>query len=152
MDKLKRPTFKVPEVIEPSEVVQKSSTLVSWLPLIFAGAAAGISIVALTEIKKLRTEVIENKNETNSELNELLSRRMESMELQLNKLTSFIKNRNEIEQNSKTIKKSVETPEPGVVKNVFVNPVVPKENGIQIINGEEYEEIEVTDDEEEEEI
>ena len=144
MDKLKRPTFKVPEAIGPSEVAQKTSNLSSWLPLICAGAAAGISIVALNEIKKLRTDVVEIKKQSNSELNELVSRRMESMELQLNKLTSFIKNRNEIEQTSKTIKKSVGVQQEGVVKDV--NPE-PRNNGIQIINGEEYEEIEVTDDE-----
>jgi hypothetical protein len=148
MDKLRRPTFKVPEAMGSTEVVEKSSSLVSWIPLICAAAAAGISIFTLNEISKLRTEIIDNNNETNSELNEVLSRRMESMEFQLNKLTSFIKNRNEIEQNSKTIKKSVETPEPGLVRNVIVKDS--KENGIQIINGEEYEEVEVTDDDEEE--
>jgi hypothetical protein len=100
-----------------------------------------VSIVALQEIKKLRAEVQDIKKEPNSEASEMLGKRMEMMEQQLKTLTDFIKNRNEIETVSQTIKKNV--PHPGVVKNV----VQQQPEGIQVINGVEYEEIEVTDDE-----
>ena len=141
MDRLKRPpTFKVPEAT--TEAVQKASTLSGWIPLICAGAAAGVSIVALTEIKKLRKEITDIKTVSTNESSELLGKRMENMESQLKTLTEFIKNKNEIESASETIKRSV--PPTGVVKNV-----VDQNDGIQIINGEEYEEVEVTDDESE---
>jgi hypothetical protein len=149
MDKLKRPVFKVPEISETP--VPSTSTITKWIPFICAGAAAGISIVALQEIKKLRVEVQEIKKEpTNS--SEMLGKRMETMEQQLKTLTDFIKNRNEIETVSQTIKKTtIPSPPPqppvsGVMKNIVQQPPLPE--GIQIINGEEYEEIEVTDDEE----
>ena len=139
MDKVKRPVFKVPDI--PETPVPSSSNLIKWIPLICAGAAAGVSIVALQEIKKLRTEVQTIKKEPNGETTEMLGKRMEMMEQQLKTLTDFIKNRNEIETVSQTIKKTVQPQ--GVVKNV----VEPPAEGIQIINGEEYEEVEVTDDE-----
>ena len=165
MDKLKRPVFKVPEISETP--VPSTSTLTKWIPLICAGAAAGVSIVALQEIKKLRTEVQEIKKEPNNQASEMLGKRMETMEQQLKTLTDFIKNRNEIDNVSQTIKKTTipqppppqqhqpqqhqpQQPQPqpssGVMKDV-ISPQPPPPEGIKIINGEEYEEVEVTDDE-----
>ena len=144
MDKLKRPTFKVPEVADPTTIVQTSSTLGKWIPLICAGAAATVSIVALQEIRKLRKEILIIKKEPAvSEANELLSKRMESMESQLKSLTDFIKNRNQLDTEIEKVKTAGIKPEP-VIKNV-VSPE--REPVITIINNEEYEEVEVTDDE-----
>jgi hypothetical protein len=81
MDKVKRPVFKVPDI--PETPVPSSSNLIKWIPLICAGAAAGVSIVALQEIKKLRTEVQTIKKEPNGETTEMLGKRMEMMEQQL---------------------------------------------------------------------
>jgi hypothetical protein len=144
MEKIRRPTFKVPEVVEPTSVVPQTSTFVKWIPLICAGAAAGISIVALQEIRKLRKEIMIIKKEPAvSEANELLSKRMESMESQLKCLTDFIKNRNEVDKEIEKVKTATAKTEP-VIKNV-VQPQ--REPVITIINNEEYEEVEVTDDE-----
>lgn len=144
MDKLKRPTFKVPEVANPTAVVPTTNTIGKWVPLICAGAAATISIIALQEIRKLRKEILLIKKEpVVSETNELLSKRMESMEQQLKSLTDFIKNRNQVDTEIEKVKTGLDP------KAFIKNAVAPApEPVITIINNEEYEEIEVTDDDE----
>ena len=146
MEKLRRPTFKVPELADPTVVVPQTSTFIKWIPLICAGAAASVSIVALQEIRKLRKEIMIIKNEPAvSEANELLSKRMESMESQLKCLTDFIKNRNEVDKEVEKVKTTRSVQEP----KAFIKNAVPQtpEPVITIINDEEYEEVEVTDDE-----
>ena len=106
------------------------SNLSKWIPLICAGAAAGVSIIALQEIKNLRKEIGTIKANPATELNN----RIENMEQQLEMLTSFITNKKKVKKETNVIRQAV-TPEPPPV---------------QIINDEEYEEIEVTDDEAEE--
>jgi hypothetical protein len=108
------------------------STLSKWIPLICAGAAAGVSIIALQEIRNLRKEIGTIKGEKNPAIE--LNKRMENMEEQLEMLSSFITNKKKIKKDTNVIRQAV-TPEPPPV---------------QIINDEEYEEIEVTDDEAEE--
>ena len=123
--------FKVPEV----ETVTKStiSNLSKWIPLLCAGAAAGVSIIALKEIKNVRKELMTLKKDQVKGPDTELIKRMKNMEDQLKILTDFIK--------SSSIKETV-TKESEVIKNVV------KENDVvKIINNDEYEEVEVTDDE-----
>ena len=127
MDRIKRTPF--PKSV-PEELV-KPSTLSKWIPLLCAGAAAGVSIIALQEIKKVRRELIVIKRE-NSPSDEL-GKRMETMESQLQKLTDFITNKENVTKDSE------------IIRNV-----VQESGNIKIINNEEYEEVEVTDDETEE--
>jgi hypothetical protein len=173
MDKMsKKPSFKIPTHIpsggsgsvEPIVASTKNvvGSLTKWVPLICAGSAIGISMFALKEIKNTRRELINLKKEQyTAPNNDKLEKKMELMEKQLNKLTEYIKN-SQVQQarNSFTsvpqppppvVPKSVKK-EPKIVKNV-VN-AVPEE--IKIINKEpsqedgeedEYEEVEVTDDE-----
>ena len=109
-----------------------TSTLSKWIPLICAGAAAGVSIIALQEIRNLRKEIGTIKTEKNPAIE--LNKRMENMEEQLEMLSCFITNKKKVKKDTNVIRQAV-TPEPPPV---------------QIINDEEYEEIEVTDDEAEE--
>ena len=117
------PVKTIPE-IEPNH-------LIKWIPLLCAGAAAGISIIALKEIKNVKNEIIalKGKSPDNSDL----SKKMESFEIQLKTITDYLKAKSE--------------PKDNVIKNVV------KESLVKIINEpepepeDEYEEIEVTDDE-----
>ena len=136
---MKRPVFSksIPEIDTPKQLSSISSSVSKWIPLICAGAAAGISIIALQEIKNVRKDIILLKKEQNgSLLNEEINKRMENMEIQLKMLGDFIKNKNKVSKESAVIK----------------NAVSESLDNIQIINGEEYEEVEVTDDEEETEL
>jgi hypothetical protein len=132
MDKLKQPKFAMKEPVPQMATV---STVTKWIPLLCAGAAAGVSIIALNEIKNLRKEMVTIKKESSVVPNEDLSKRMKSMEEQFKTLSDFIKS------NQKKAKDSE------FVRNVVKEQV---EAPIKIINDEEYEEVEVTDDEAEE--
>ena len=132
MDKFKRPTFpkNVPEI----EITRQAPFSISkWIPLMCAGAAAGISIVALQEMKNVRKELIAIKRENG--LNEELSKRMENMEQQLKLLADFVQNKDKVAKESKIVRNAVDSD-------------ATTEQNVRIINDEEYEEVEVTDDEE----
>ena len=133
----KKPSFtssKIIPEIEPNHYIK-------WLPLLCAGAAAGISIIALKEIKNVKNEIIalKVKGPDNSDL----SKKMESFEVQLKTITDYLKSKSEIKNNF------IPKVSGDVIKNVV------KENIVKIINEvkvepepeDEYEEIEVTDDE-----
>jgi hypothetical protein len=109
-------------ITSPPSVVSK------WLPFICAGAAAGISIVALQEIKAMRKELVAVKAQA-PQPNDF-DKRMDTMERQLKMLADFVENKQKI------------TKESEVIRNVVAEP-----DNVRIINDEEYEEIEVTDDE-----
>ena len=125
---MSRIKMKVPEV----ETVTKStiSNLSKWIPLLCAGAAAGVSIIALKEIKNVRKELMTLKKDQVKGPDTELIKRMKNMEDQLKILTDFIKNKETV------------TKESEVIKNV-----VKENNPVKIINNDEYEEVEVTDDE-----
>lgn len=131
----KKPGFtssKIIPEIEPNHYIK-------WLPLLCAGAAAGISIIALKEIKNVKNEIIalKAKGPDNSDL----SKKMESFDVQLKTITDYLKSKNE--------RNFIPKVSGEVIKNVV------KENIVKIINEveikvepeDEYEEIEVTDDE-----
>jgi hypothetical protein len=125
MERIKKPVFTSTQGTE----IQTSS-VTKWIPFIFAGVAAGIGVIALHEIKNVKKELIAIKKEQNTNVNDEINKRMENMENQLKTLTNFITNKNKVEKDSNVIKNVVqETPE------------------VTIINEDEYEEIEVTDDE-----
>jgi hypothetical protein len=107
-----------------------SSVVARWLPFICAGAAAGISIVALQEIKAMRKELVVVKTQAPQPGD--FNKRMDTMERQLKMLADFVENKQKI------------TKESDVIRNV-----VNETDNVRIINDEEYEEVEVTDDESE---
>ena len=73
--------------IKPVNVM---GTVSKWVPLICAGAAVGVSIMALKEIHNVRKELILAKKELKG--SDDLTKRMEMMEQQLKTISEFIKN------------------------------------------------------------
>jgi hypothetical protein len=148
----RRPVLKVPspQVNIPEVVLQKSDEnfmkmAAKWIPLICAGAAVGVSVIALKEIHNTRKELVNIKKEHLSSAsgggNEVLSKKMELMESQLSKITEYLRNSQRpmapqpVVRREEIIKKAV-TPEPEEVKIINETP-----------DPDEYEEVEVTDDE-----
>jgi hypothetical protein len=130
MERLRKQPFKVPETSEA--VTTKVNSLVKWIPLVCAGAAAGVSIMAFQEIKNIRKDMTAMKKEQNNPLSEEclnLNKRIENIESQMKIIANFVKNKEE----------------PKVVKNVVKQEPTPSVT--TIINEDEYEEVEVTDDE-----
>jgi hypothetical protein len=131
MERLKKPVF-TKSIPDTTITPQGASFISKWIPLMCAGAAAGISIVALQEMKNVRRELVAIKRENG--INDELNKRMNNIEQQIKLLADFVQNKEKV---------SKET-------NVIKNAVQQDNQNIQIINEEEYEEIEVTDDDEEE--
>uniref|UniRef100_A0A6C0B051 Uncharacterized protein n=1 Tax=viral metagenome TaxID=1070528 RepID=A0A6C0B051_9ZZZZ len=130
------PRTSIPEIQTATATKTTISNLSKWVPLLCAGAAAGVSIIALKEIKNVRRELIAVKKEQSPSGSADFDKRMKAMENQLKMLTEFIKNKDKVTKESEIIR--------NVVKKEQVAPVT-------IINDEEYEEVEVTDDEAENE-
>ena len=141
MTSKKLPEFgiKAPKQITTSEVsnAQIMSSFAKWVPLICAGAAVGVSVLALKEIKNVRKELITLKKEQNvtssSDSNSELTQKIELMDEQLRKITQYLAN-----QSKEKIVRNVITKEP--VKIINEEPVVKEEE-------EEVEYEEVTDEE-----
>ena len=131
----------------PQKVVPEIETnLVKWIPLLCAGAAAGISIIALKEIKNIKNEILTLKKEgsDNSELN----KKMENMEEQLKTITNYLKNKSELPKRTPQVPKVSESPpSPPPKENTVIKNVIKEQPEVKIINEDEYEEVEVTDDE-----
>ena len=109
------------------------------LPFIFAGTAVGVSVLALKELKKIKNEmgVLKTQQSVATKTDPELSKKMESFEIQLKKINEFLMNNNS--KNPKIIKSVLKTEMPSQVN--IINET-PSEQG-----EEEYEEVEVTDDE-----
>jgi len=132
MERIKKPIFPKGMASDIEQVTQSSVS--KWIPLICAGAAAGVSIIALQEIKKVRKElVIIKKEQCSSGVSDEVNKRMENIENQMKILTDYLK-----PQEKKVVKETTKE---------VMKEVIKEEPTIRIINNEEYEEIEVTDDE-----
>ena len=134
-------TKYVPPPMKPKvpEIVSKSSSITKFLPFLCAGAAVGVSILALKELKKFKAEIVLVKNQQQSvKTDPVLTKKLELLEDQLKRINLFLANKN--------------SPRNGVMKNVLKTEI-PKE--VKIINepeeNVEYEEVEVTEEEEEDE-
>ena len=141
---MKNNVSSIPNVPKVSENI-KSSVVMKWLPFICAGAAVGVSILALKELTKIKSEMILLKNQQTNvvKTDPTLNLKMDQLEEQLKKINEYLMNNN--------------PKNPKIIKNVISD--LPKEvtiinesedNGNNGNNGDEYEEIEVTDDEEDE--
>ena len=117
----------------------KKSNVTKWLPFICAGAAVGVSILALKELKKIKNEMVVVKNQqiNVSKSDPILNKKMEQLEEQLKKINEYLMNNNP--KNPKIIKNIIKTEIPNDIK--IINE--PEENI-------EYEEVEVTDDDDSE--
>ena len=146
----RRPVLKVPSPIPtmPIQVIQKSDDVMKmaakWIPLICAGAAIGVSVIALKEIHNTRKELMNLKKEQlvpTGNGNEILGKKMELMESQLGKITEYLRNS----------QRPMGPPPPVRREEIIKKAVSPQPEEVIIINEQpdqdEYEEIEVTDDE-----
>jgi hypothetical protein len=137
--------IKVPKQMATPEVpgsqvligTQTMSSFAKWVPLICAGAAVGVSVLALKEIKNVRKELINLKKEQTSAPGASgpsaeLTQKIELMDEQLRKITQYLANQNK-------------------QREQVVKAVVPPKEKVNIINEtspeEEVEYEEVTDDE-----
>jgi len=135
----------VPDV--PTEVTTAStgSGLTKWVPIILAGAALGVSVVAIKELKNVRKELTVMKNTDN---NSELIKRMELMDQQLLKISEFLsqqKGSNPAPPPTPTPKKKS-----SLGNNYPINVNVVNEQPLNKLEEVvEYEEVEVTDSESE---
>jgi len=123
-------------VMELPESVCMASNMAKWVPLICAGAAFGVSIIALKEIKNVRKELINLKKPT---VDSGLDKRIQTMDDQLTKITEYLKN-----NQSNGIIKKVPLPLPKK-KVTIINEPEPEPEVVS----DEFEEVEVTDSESE---
>ena len=129
MDRLSKK--KMPELSPESK-----SNLVKWVQFICAGAALGVGIVALREMKNIQSEIAVIKRENNTQ-------KLEKIEEQIFYITNYINEKRNKKQNiQKKPEIKPETQPPVVQKDLNVI-----QQEINIINEDEYEEVEVTDDE-----
>jgi hypothetical protein len=156
------PVSSIPEVpvgnskVMTETVKNTANVLAKWVPLICAGTAVGVSIIALKEIKNVRKEVLLMKKEQLVSVNNTeLTEKIERMDEQLRRITEYLTNQNkmkpEIPRKQKNSKKKSDQDEK------IINQVLPKKmDKVNIINDDPDEEdneveieIEVTDDEDE---
>jgi len=164
--KMNSSAFSMPEVatITPNtpqkgvaETVKNTASIISkWVPLICAGTAVAVSIIAIKEIKNVRKEVMAMKKEqltavTNSPT-KTLTEKIERMDEQLKRITEYLTNQNKLKTDTKPSQKS---------EKIIKQAVKKKAEKVNIINEdspdseesdseEEVEiEVEVTDDEKE---
>ena len=129
-----------PSVPQVSQAVKSGtkSLITKWLPFIAAGTAVGVSVLALKELRKIKNEMVLVKNQQSSSpkgYDPDISKKMESFEIQLKKINEFLMNNNS--KNPKIIKSMLKSQVPD-------QPTIINEPDDDI----EYEEVEVTDDEE----
>ena len=161
--KMKMPPQVTPNIetaVKPGTNVL--GTIAKWVPLICAGAAVGVSVIALKEIHNMRKDLAAAKSVPKA--NEELKVKMESMEAQLKQISEYLKTKPPTsppptKQSSPPPTKST-TPSASVVhkKSTFdevIKNAVEGHTAVNIINGNEkfdsniYEEVEVTDSESE---
>ena len=135
---------KISDPVLPENTGNVMNTVAKWVPLLCAGAAVGVSIIALKEIQNVRKELTIKKNVPDQEL----AKRLEIMELQLKKLSDFIM----VPRNTAKHVTPKKQPKVNVLDEVIKNAMKPQTE-MKIINENEkfdpteYEEVEVTDDE-----
>jgi hypothetical protein len=128
----------IPSIPEIPKLSVKDSTFVTkWLPFICAGTAVGVSVLALKELKKIKSEMVVLKNQPTNVKDPELSKKMDRFELELKKMNEFLMNNNG--KNPKIIKNILKSQEQTPKKVKIINE--PEEDNV------EYEEVEVTDDE-----
>ena len=145
-----------------AETVKTTANVLSkWVPLICAGTAVAVSIIAIKEIKNVRKEVMLMKKEqltaVSNTTNKTLTEKIERMDEQLKKITEYLTNQNKLKTETKPSKKQPEKIINHAVKSkaqkvniINEDSPDPEEPDEESESEEEVEiEIEVTDDEKE---
>ena len=108
---------KVPEIITSS--TPRTSAITKFLPFICAGAAVGVSILALKELKKIKAEMILVKNQQQSSIqvkqDPTLSKKLEQLEEQLKRVNLYLANKDK-SGSSKILKNVLKTEIPKEIK------------------------------------
>ena len=129
MSKLPKKSIPVSDLPGTELLSSGSETLLKWAPLVCAGVALGIGVLALTEIRSMKEELMGVRKEK-TDLTDI-TKKFDDLDVQMKRMNEYLT-------------KKDKNP---VVKSV-VKPEIPKEPNV--INEQyEYEEVEVTDDEEE---
>ena len=136
------PMPSAPSCPQVSTAPSVANNIAKWVPLICAGAAVSVSIFALKEIHNTRKEIINIKKEgfVNNN-NDLVTKKMEAFEAQLDKITNFLQQQSRQGSNIPEHRPTHRPKPKEEIHSVDVDP-----EPVNIIN-EEYEEVEVTDDE-----
>lgn len=140
--------------VTPSVKVERNvlSGITKWAPIILAGAAVGMSVVAIKEIKNVRKELnVLKKADNNTEL----IQKMERMDQQLIKISEFLANQTQpqspyvpkTKKANNVPKKPVKNEYPVDVNIINEEPKVTKQKPV---NDVVYEYVEVTDSEDSE--
>jgi len=126
---------KVPRVVENiipepdmEMLAEGTEMLLKWAPLICAGIALGVSVLALNELRSMKEDVVSIKKEK-TDLTDI-HKKMDTTDAQMKKMNEYLSKRD---------------------KNPVIKSMVPPEipDNVNVINQEEeYEEVEVTDNEE----
>jgi hypothetical protein len=131
MDKIKR----------MSKPISQPEDYSKWIGLLAAGTAFGVGLFALREIKNTKKELLNMKS------NDTLEKKMENLEEQLKSINEFIKGNVPV---PKPIQRNIPVVK---IKKEKINPVPIETEKIVIVNEnfnpDEYEEVEVTDSDEE---
>lgn len=140
-------TKSVPQVKPKIEAKMGGSIVNKFIPFICAGAAVGVSILALKELKKIKNEMLLVKNKQSMVPNNVVKtdpemvKKMDRFESEFKKINEYLMNNNP--KNPKIIK--------NVLKQEPLKEIKIINEPVKIIEQEsdvEYEEVEVTDDEE----
>jgi hypothetical protein len=125
-----------------------------WVSIIAAGSALGLGIFALKEIRNAKKELI------NLKTNDKLEKKMENLEIQLKSINDFIKGNVPVPKpiqrnvNAPNAPPNANTPKVNIIKKEKLTPIPVETEKIIIVNEnynpDEYEEVEVTDSEDEE--
>jgi len=157
---------EVPSVVPKkniAETVKTTASVISkWVPLICAGTAVAVSIIAIKEIKNVRKEVMLMKKEqltvVSNSPNKTLTEKIERMDEQLKKITEYLTNQSKLKTETKSSKKSEKVINQAVKKKTekvnIINEDSPESEEPDSEDSEDSEEeveieIEVTDDEKE---
>ena len=105
------------------------SVLGKLVPLIFAGAALGVSVIVLKELKNTRKEIIQLKkgsfNSVNDTINSELIQKVTDMDQQLIKISEYLAHNQQNRTKDSTKKSSLE--KKGKVINKIINEEIKKE-------------------------
>jgi len=121
------------------------NTVSKWVPLICAAAAVGVSVIALKEIKNVRKEIVSLKQVKTVTSDVGITKKIADLDEQLKKITEYLKMKSE--QEKRKVVHQSPPPQPANSGEVIKNIISPPVKEVNIINSDEYEEIEVTDDE-----
>ena len=150
------PTVSTPQKNIAETVKTTASVLSKWVPLICAGTAVAVSIIAIKEIKNVRKEVMLMKKEqltvVSNSPNKTLTEKIERMDEQLKKITEYLTNQSKLKTETKSSNKHEKVINQALRKKVQKVNIINEEPEITTEEPDEESDEESEDSEEEVEI